>query len=356
MKLNKRGDVWWIDTTIRGKRVRETLYTTDRKEAKKRALALEDALWTGRVVVMEPEKPMGPTLQKAFDECYAIRWSGKKDAKGSISRFGTLTRFIPADTPVTEINQDRVNQLVVDMLNATYVRQKDFSGKPVEGAQEYPYSRSTINRVLSQLGYILNRMEDAGHITRAPRMPKEDVKGRTRWVTEEEEKVMFDALLCSPNPNHQRCLRLFQFLTDTGCRIGEAKKLEWSQVFLDDRMIVLEDTKSGDDVGKGLTTRAYLALKSEKDEGRGKPFEGIGYTMYRKAWEYAKKAAGLEQDTALVRHSLRHTTASRLVQRGLHLKEVQEFLGHKNFNTTLRYAHLSPSGRSRAVQVLEGVT
>ena len=356
MKLNKRGDVWWIDTTIRGKRVRETLYTSDRKEAVKRARALEDALWTGRVIVMEPEKPMGPTLQEAFDECFEVHWAESKNAKGQRSQFSTLSRFIPPDTPVTEIDQSRVYQLVKDMKEATYVRQKDFSGRAVPGAQEYPYSRSTINRVLSQLGFILNRMSDAGHIMKAPKMPKTEEKGRTRWITEDEERQMFTALADSSNPNHQRCLRLFQFLADTGCRIGEAKKLEWQQVFLEERTIVLLDTKSGADVGKGLTTRAYLALKSEKDEGRGKPFEGIGYTMYRKAWEYAKKAAGLGQDTALVRHSLRHTTASRLVQRGLHLKEVQEFLGHKNFNTTLKYAHLSSLGRSRAVQVLEGVT
>ncbi len=40
-------------------------------------------------------------------------------------------------------------------------------------------------------------------------------------------------------------------------------------------------------------------------------------------------------------HTLRHTFASQLVMAGVSLREIQELMGHRSFETTLQYAHLS---------------
>jgi integrase len=49
-------------------------------------------------------------------------------------------------------------------------------------------------------------------------------------------------------------------------------------------------------------------------------------------------------------HDLRHTFCSRLVAAGVPLLEVQQLAGHASYATTLRYAHLSPDHRKKAVE------
>jgi len=76
---------------------------------------------------------------------------------------------------------------------------------------------------------------------------------------------------------------------------------------------------------------------------------GERYGNVRKAFEGAKKRAGIVDFRF---HDLRHTFASHLVMAGVDLKTVQELLGHKSFEMTLRYAHLSPEHKKRALDVL----
>ena len=52
-------------------------------------------------------------------------------------------------------------------------------------------------------------------------------------------------------------------------------------------------------------------------------------------------------------HSLRHTTASWLVQAGVDLARVREFMRHKSIQTTLRYAHLHPEHLDTVVSALD---
>ncbi len=51
-------------------------------------------------------------------------------------------------------------------------------------------------------------------------------------------------------------------------------------------------------------------------------------------------------------HDLRHTFASRLVVAGVDIRTVQELMGHKQIQVTLRYAYVAPQHQLQAVQRL----
>jgi len=76
---------------------------------------------------------------------------------------------------------------------------------------------------------------------------------------------------------------------------------------------------------------------------------GERYGNIRKAFEGAKKRARIPDFRF---HDLRHTFASHLVMAGVDLEAVQELLGHKSFEMTLRYAHLSPDQKKVALDIL----
>lgn len=55
-------------------------------------------------------------------------------------------------------------------------------------------------------------------------------------------------------------------------------------------------------------------------------------------------------------HDLRHTAGSLLLEKGLSIKQIQEYLGHEKASTTLDiYGHLSIEGKKEAANTLNGL-
>jgi len=78
----------------------------------------------------------------------------------------------------------------------------------------------------------------------------------------------------------------------------------------------------------------------------GKPFTSVW-----KSFSTALKKSGIKNFRF---HDCRHSFASHLVMSGVDLNTVRELLGHRTLEMTLRYAHLSPDHKRRAVELLTG--
>src|SRR5207302_3181352 len=102
-------------------------------------------------------------------------------------------------------------------------------------------------------------------------------------------------------------------------------------------------------------TRSRLAaLRTAQETKNGTPHVFLNYRgeslMGPREWfEGILKQAKVENFSW---HGLRHTFASRLVMAGVDLRTVQELMGHKTIQMTMRYAHLAPAHKLAAVEKL----
>ena len=128
----------------------------------------------------------------------------------------------------------------------------------------------------------------------------------------------------------------------TGCRRNEILKLRWEDVDLEHDELRLRDAKTGARaVPLSPTARRVLAhLPRQPDNpwvlcGRA---SGARLGNLNPSWEAVRKMAGLE-DVRI--HDLRHSFASRALSLGESLPMIGKLLGHRNVQTTARYAHLA---------------
>ena len=118
---------------------------------------------------------------------------------------------------------------------------------------------------------------------------------------------------------------------------------------VDKHGVYLVDRKNDTNGLVPLTTRARQALERRIAVSNGGKLFG---TFPRSKWHRLVNHLELED---VVWHTLRHTTCSRLVQRGMPLVHVKEWMGHSAIQTTMRYAHLAPKNLEVGVSLLEQV-
>jgi site-specific recombinase XerD len=164
--------------------------------------------------------------------------------------------------------------------------------------------------------------------------------------------------------------QMYRLTIAQGLRLKEVTGTRWQDVDLKSgRMYVNPDNKTERPDAIRLTAEARAVLEEReatrkafaKATGRLLPWvffdeEGKGYNDEKDRNIMTKLTVALMK--AIGRpgcsfHTFRHTTASWLVQRGVDLARVREFMRHQNIQTTLRYAHLRPEHMNDVVDALD---
>lgn len=333
MPIFKRGKSFMVSVGSGETRFRQTYKTKeDAKTAELAALVRLNDTGSALVPVAKPKAPVGPTLKDAYELTWRLHWSQNKSGKTHSDACRCIFRSIPTQTVLTEITAEVILEAM-------------------EEWEEQGNSGSTVNRKGSHLRMMLKTAADRGWIATVPKVPtRREGKHRIRWINEAEELRILTT--CS----HLGLDELREFIIvaiDTGFRRSELLGLRPSDFA--NGLLHLHEGETKTDKARSVPATARVTEILNRRSTRKTVFS-LTAPALRHQWRVLKATLKLDDDPQFVVHMLRHTCASRLVQRGVSLAVVQKWMGHSDISTTLRYAHLAADSLLVGKDALEQVT
>jgi integrase len=215
---------------------------------------------------------------------------------------------------------------------------------------------ATLNRQTAVLKAVLNwavkrDIIEVNPLIRLEQLQQSDSISKVRYLSPEERGRLMTALdECSDYLSAMVIISLH-----TGIRQGALFSLLWSDVDLDKKILTLRDEDAKNNKLNyvpinNAALQAFVGLDRKSSLVFPSPKTGDKIDNCRKAWRKLLEIADIKNFRW---HDMRHDFASQLVMKGVDLNTVRELLGHSDIKMTLRYAHLAPGVKAKAVAVLE---
>lgn len=341
MAIRPRGAAFQCSVTHKGRRFRKDFPT--RAEAEAWEAKLLASLKEGAAPPTEQLEIVPVTLAELFERTKTRYWDGQKSASFLIRNGRSMVDLIGPLTPIKAIGPAQIDAATLALK---------------QGAKNY--SGATINRKLAALSKMLTYAAKMGWIDKRPAFEWEhEPEGRLRWFTEEEESRILAWFTFTGEADMRDFVTM---LVDTGMRVAEGLHLTAGEVErvplpgggerLQVRLFA-NRVKSGRSRVIPATARVTAILRRRMRSGKARFFPELTKKSVEESWNRCRAHMGMSDDPEFVPHTLRHTFASRLVQRGVPLYEVQKLLGHSTMTLTMRYAKLAPASLVDAVAVLD---
>lgn len=324
-RVYKRGNIWYIDFPTNGRRVREAVGENKR-------LA---------------ETVLGKRLAEVAEGKFL---DIRKDAKIKFEDFVQEYLSVHAKTKRTYHSDLDTTKMLSKFFNGKFLYEiTPFLVEKFRTERAKDVSGATVNRNLACLKCIFNKAiawnkYNGYNPVKGIKFFKE--QARLRFL--EQEEIVILLANCD---EHLRPIVIVAL--HTGMRKGEVLNLKWNDVDFKRNVIYLYQTKNEEKREVRMNEEAKTTLiKIKKHPDSSYIFcnkDGKPYGDIKKSFFTAIKKSGIINFHF---HDLRHTFASHLVMSGVDLNTVRELLGHKTLDMTLRYSHLSPDHKQRAVDLL----
>jgi len=329
MAIYKRGKNWYIDFTFHGQRIREMIGPS-RKGAEKVIAKRKAEIAESKF--LDVRKDPSPIKFYDFVKEY-LQWSKANKKPSSYQRDLCSMRALSK-----EFEKKNIQEITTWQIEKYKAKRKE-EVKP-----------ASVNREIALLKHMYTKGIEWGKVkeslAKKVKLLKGEVK-RVRYLMPDQVQIFL-----SNCADHLR--PLVTVAVHTGMRRGELLSLRWDQVNFEQGFITLLDTKNHErrDIPMNETVKTTLRAMDRQDDYVFSGFYGRRFDRIKRSFHDALKKSEIE-DFRL--HDLRHTFASNLVMAGEDLNTVRELLGHKDLTMTLRYAHLAPGKKAKAVNTLDKI-
>ena len=328
-RVFKRGSVFWIAYSHRGKEYRESSWSESERVAHKLLKKRLGEMGRGRLIGPIEEKVTFEEMAQDLLQDYEI--NGKRSVSSVRRSLSHLRPYFGLERAL-DITTDRVRAYIAQ-------RQK-------EGAKN-----SSVNRELSALKRMFSLALQTVKLSSKPYIPTlEENNARQGFLDHGSLLALRDAL-----PDYLKDPVTFLYLS--GWRVSEMKTLEWRDVDLAGKVVRLRPEISKNKDGRVLPLSGQLLEVIEKARRERRPeclrvFHRDGQPIkdFEKAWKTACKASGLE---GLIVHDLRRTAIRNMVRAGIPERVAMSLSGHKTRTIFDRYNIVSEDDLAQATVRLQ---
>lgn len=272
---------------------------------------------------------------KKAEEKLKLKGYSKKTIKVYLNHIKNFISFLDSNN-VEEISEQSINSYILFLL------------------EEKELSHSFVNQAISSIKFLVDKILYQNVNESEVYRPKQEHKLPNILNKKEIAKILEKTV----NQKHKSILYV---IYSAGLRVGEVVRLKCKDIDSERMLIKVKQSKGRKDrytlLSKACLKQLRKYYKLYKPEKWLFPGGKVGkHLTERSVQRIFKKACSKSNITKEVSvHSLRHSFATHLLEKGTDLRFIQKLLGHKSTKTTEIYTHVSNKDISKISNPLDEI-